>query len=120
MKGKTKPVKIYAVLPDNIRKHPRATLEAAATLSLAGDGRACRVVTRDISEGGMALKGVPDDWAIGQRVQIRCEGGALLKPIVAAATIGWRHGDEVGVVFTALDADSAPAVADYVSRWGRR
>jgi adenylate cyclase len=113
VKGKTKPVKIYAVLPSNIRKHPRATLEAAATLSLAGDGRACRVSTRDISEGGMALKGVPDDWQIGQAVVIRCEGGALPKPLVAEATIGWRHGDEVGIVFTSLDGESAPTVADY-------
>ena len=120
VKGKTKPVKIYAVLPSNIRRHPRATLAAAATLSLAGDGRACRVVTRDISEGGMALKGVPDDWQIGQTVQVRCEGGALPKPIVAEATIGWRRGDEVGIVFTALDADTAPTVADYVSSRGGR
>jgi adenylate cyclase len=119
VKGKTRPVKIYAVLPDSIRKHPRAMLEVAALLTVAGDGRACRVSTRDISEGGMALKGVPDDWAVGQPVQIRCEGGALPKPIVAEATIGWRRGDEVGVVFTSLDADSAPTVADYVSRTGR-
>ena len=119
VKGKTRPVKIYAVLPSNIRKHPRAMLEAAAMLSLAGDGRACRVITHDISEGGMALKGVPDDWAVGQRVQIRCEGGSLPKPIVADATIGWRRGDEVGIVFTSLDGESAPTVADYVSRAGR-
>jgi hypothetical protein len=113
-------VKIYAVLPDNIRRHPRATLDAAATLSVAGDGRTCRVITRDISEGGMALTGVPDDWEIGQTVQIRCEGGALPKPIVATATIGWRHGDEVGVTFTSLETDSAPTVADYVSSRDRR
>ena len=118
VKGKSRPVKIYAVLPSNIRKHPRAMLEAAAMLMLAGDGRACRVSTRDISEGGMALKGVPEDWAVGQAVQIRCEGGALPKPIVAEATIGWRRGDEVGIVFTSLDGDSAPTVADYVSRAG--
>jgi adenylate cyclase len=120
VKGKTRPVKIYAVLPDNIRKHPRATLEAAATLSLAGDGRTCRVGTRDISEGGMALTGVPPDWLVGQRVQVRCEGGTLPRAIVATATIGWRDGDEVGIVFTALDAESAPAVAEYVSRRGGR
>jgi adenylate cyclase len=120
VKGKTRPVKIYAVLPDSIRKHPRATLEAAATLSVAGEGRACQVTTRDIGEGGMALKGVPADWRVGQRVQVRCAGGALPKPIVADASIAWRRGDEVGVVFTALDADSAPAVADYVSRHGKR
>src|SRR6266446_7744617 len=56
VKGKSQPVRIYAVLPSNIRKHPRATLEAAATLSVVGDGRVCRATTRDISEGGMALK----------------------------------------------------------------
>jgi adenylate cyclase len=120
VKGKTKPVKIYAVLPSSLRKHPRAILESAATLSLAGGGRACRVITRDISEGGMALKGVPDDWQVGQTVQIRCEGGALPKPLVAEATIGWRHGDEVGIVFTSLDAEAAPTVADYVSSRGGR
>jgi adenylate cyclase len=119
VKGKTRPVKIYAVLPNSLRKHPRAMLEAAAVLSLAGDGRTCRVTTRDISEGGMALEGVPDDWAVGRTVQIRCEGGALPKPIVAEATIGWRSGDEVGIVFTSLDGESAPTVADYVSRAGR-
>ncbi|HEV8474168.1 MAG TPA: CHASE2 domain-containing protein [Methylomirabilota bacterium] len=115
VKGKSKPVKIYTVLPHNIRKHPRATLEAAATLSIAGEGRACAVTTLDISEGGMALKGVPDDWQPGQVVQIRCEGGALPKPIVAEATIAWRRGEEVGILFTSLDPDSAPTVADYVS-----
>ncbi len=115
VKGKTQPVRIYAVLPSNIRKHPRATLEAAATLSVAGAGGACTVLTRDISEGGMALKGVPDDWVTGQTVQIRCEGGALPKPIVAEALIAWRKGDEVGITFTSLDPDSAPAVADYLS-----
>jgi len=83
VKGKTHPVKSYAVLPNTIRKHPRATLAFAATLSIAGDGRMCRVTTRDISEGGMALKGVPEDWVKGQRVQLRCEGGALPKAIVA-------------------------------------
>jgi adenylate cyclase len=119
VKGKSRPVKIYAVLPSNIRKHPRAMLEAAALLSVAGDGRACRVTTRDISEGGMALKGVPPEWTVGQIVQIRCEGGTLPKPIVAEATIGWRRGDEAGIVFTLLEGDSAPTVADYVSRAGR-
>ncbi|HEV8584647.1 MAG TPA: CHASE2 domain-containing protein [Methylomirabilota bacterium] len=115
VKGKTKPVKIYSVLPNNIRKHPRATLEAAATLTLGADGRSISVATRDISEGGMALKGVPEDWEKGQTVQIRCEGGALPKPIVAEATIAWRKGDEVGLTFTSLDPDSAPTVADYLS-----
>ena len=115
VKGKSQPVKIYAVLPDNIREHPRAALEAAAVLSIAGEGRACSVLTLDVSERGMALKGVPEDWVKGQTVQIRCEGGALPKPIVAEATITWRKGDEVGVTFTSLDPEWAPTVAEYLS-----
>jgi adenylate cyclase len=116
VKGKTQPVKIYAVLPDSIRKHPRTSLAAAATLSIAGGGRLCRVTTGDISEGGMALTGVPTEWVKGQRVQLRCEGGTLPKAIVAEAVIAWREGDEVGVTFTALDPDSVPALAEYLAR----
>ena len=115
VKGKTRPVKIYAVLPNSIRKHPRATLEAAATLSVAGGGRMCRVRTRDISEGGMALVGVPEEWVKGQVVQLRCEGGALPKAIVAEAVIAWRSGDEVGVTFTSMDPDSVPTLVEYLS-----
>jgi adenylate cyclase len=115
VKGKTKPVKIYTVLPKTIQRHPRAAIDAAATLSIAGAGRTCTVTTVDISEGGMALKGVPEDWQPGQVVEIRCEGGALPKPLVAAATISWRKGDQVGVRFTEVDPDSTAGVADYVS-----
>jgi len=115
VKGKTQPVKIYAVLPDSIRKHPRTSLAVAATLSIPGEGRTCRVTTRDISEGGMALTGVPEEWVKGQRVQLRCEGGALPNAIVAEAVIAWRDGDEVGVTFVALDPDSVPALAAYLS-----
>ncbi len=115
VKGKTQPVKIYAVLPDSIRKHPRTSLAVAATLSIPGEGRTCRVTTRDISEGGMALTGVPEEWVKGQRVQLRCEGGALPNAIVAEAVIAWRDGDEVGVTFVALDPDSVPALAEYLS-----
>ena len=118
VKGKTRPVKIYAVLPSNIRQHPRAMLEAAATLSLADGGRACRVITRDMSADGMVLRGVPEDWAIGQVVQMRCEGGTLPEPIVAEATIAWRRDDEVGIVFTSLAGDAA-TIVDDVSRAGR-
>jgi hypothetical protein len=108
-------VKIYAVLPNSIRKHPRATLEAAATLSVVGGGRMCRVRTLDISEGGMALAGVPDEWVKGQVVQLRCEGGSLPKAIVAEAVIAWRKDDEVGVTFTSMDPDSVPTLVEYLS-----
>ena len=114
VKGKTRPVEIYAVLPSDIRKHTRAVLDAAATLTAGG--RVCEVRTRDISEGGLALAGVPDEWTVGSRIQIRLEGGELPNPIVAEGTIVWRRGSGAGVTFTALDAESAPAVAEIIGR----
>jgi adenylate cyclase len=116
VKGKSQPVKIYAVLPASIRKHPRAILEAAATLTVAGTGETVALKTIDISEGGMALAGrVPEEWKKGATIQLRCEGGRLPKPIVAEATIAWRRDDAVGISFVALGAESAPTVAEYVA-----
>ena len=65
-------MKIYGVVPASVRKHQRAALTAAATLT-AGDGRVCRARTVDISEGGLALIGVPRDWETGTKVQVRVE-----------------------------------------------
>ena len=112
VKGKTVPVKIYAVLPPDIRKYPRAVLDAGAVLTDAATGQVCQVRTRDISEGGLALAGVPADWTLGAKVQIRLEGGALPKPIVAEGTIAWRRGEDAGIIFTAVESDS---VAEYLA-----
>ncbi|MGH7342410.1 MAG: PilZ domain-containing protein, partial [Candidatus Rokuibacteriota bacterium] len=113
VRGKKEAVKIYAVLPADARK-PRVALTAAATLSAVGAEHVYQAQTRDISETGMSLVGLPADWLNGSTIQIRCEGGALPKPILAEGTIVWRRGDAAGVSFTALDPDSAPAVADYL------
>ena len=118
VKGKAKPVKIFAVLPGSIRKHPRAALEAAAELSVAGGGAPLRVTTVDISEGGIALRGVPDEWEKGKIIQLRCEGGLLPTPIVAEGKIVWRRGDMVGIAFTSVDAESQPMVAELLSKGG--
>jgi hypothetical protein len=113
-------VKIYGVLPADIRKHPRAVLEVAATLVLLGAGQTCLVTTRDVSEGGMALGGVPAAWAPGTRVEVRCEGGLLPEPLLAEGVIVWRRGDEAGISFTEVDPGATPVVADYVATRGRR
>jgi adenylate cyclase len=116
VKGKSQPVKIYGVVPASVRRHPRAPLDAAATLTTVGDGRVCRVRTTDISEGGVALRGVPPDWEVGCKFAIRVDGGALPRRIVAEGAIVSRRGDAAGVQFTTLDAGSASVVADYVAR----
>ena len=113
VKGKTVPVKIYAVLPPDIRKYPRAVLDSGAVLTDPVTGQVHRVRAHDISEGGLALAGVPAAWTVGSTVRIRLDGGDLLKPIVAEGTIVWRHADDAGVTFTRVESES---VAEYVSR----
>jgi adenylate cyclase len=116
VRGRTRPVKVYGVLPGDIRKHPRAVLEVSATLVLLGAGQTCLVTTRDVSEGGMALGGVPASWTPGTRVEVRCEGGLLPTALLAEGVIVWRRGDEAGISFTEVEPGTAPVVADYVAR----
>jgi adenylate cyclase len=116
VKGKSRPVKIYGVVPASVRKHARAALQAVATLTALGEGRVCRVRTVDIGEGGLALTGVPPEWEVGCKIQIRLEGGDLPRRIVVEGTIVSRRGEAAGVQFTSLDEDSAPVVADYMAR----
>ena len=94
VRGKTRPVKIYAVLPTDIRRHTRAALDSAATITLDGLGQSYIVRTKDVSAMGISLVGVPDDLEKGTAIEIRCEGGGLPKPIVAQGMIVWKRGDE--------------------------
>jgi len=119
VKGKTHPVKIFGVLPGSLRKWPRATFEAAATVVLVGGDETCRATTRDIGEGGMALGGVPAGWTTGSKIQIRCEGGLLRQPLTAEAVIAWRRQDVAGVSFSGLEPELAPVVAAYVAGSGK-
>jgi adenylate cyclase len=111
VKGKTRPVKIFAVLPTDIRRHTRAALDSAAVVTLAGLGQTFEVRTKDISATGIALVGVPDELEKGTIIEIRCEGGGLPEPISAAGMIVWKRGDAVGVSFTDVD----PGVSRYLA-----
>jgi adenylate cyclase len=114
VKGKTQPVKIYAVLPSDVRKYPRAALQAAAQLVAVEGGRSCLVKTRDISEGGLAVTDVPKDWITGSKVRIRCEGGGLPTPLLADGVVIWRHEDAAGIAFTALPPDAAATLGEHM------
>jgi hypothetical protein len=120
VKGKTQAVKIFALLPADLRKHPRAVVEATPTVHVSVGGQTVTVRAVDVSEGGMQISGVPAEWRPGTRVQIRCEGGLLAVPLFAEAAVAWRRGDRAGLAFTGLAADVAPAVAEYVSHRGGR
>jgi adenylate cyclase len=113
--GRAQPVKVYAVLLADIRRYRRAELDVAATLILLGAGQSCLVATRDVSEGGMALGGVPPSWVPGTRVEIRCEEGRLSRPLLAEGVIAWRRGGEAGITFAGLDTVTGPTVASYVA-----
>jgi adenylate cyclase len=115
VKGKTKPVKIFAVLPTSIRQHTRAALDSAAVVTLGGLGETYEVRTKDISESGVALVGVPESLEKGTMIELRLEGGGLPNPIVAQGMIVWRRGDAAGVSFTEVEGESAPAVTSYIS-----
>src|SRR5215467_9780684 len=118
VKGKSQPVKIYGVVPSSMRAHPRALLDAAVQLT-ATDGRVCRARTFDISEGGLGLVGVPDEWPVGSKIAIRLDGSEVARRIVAQGTIVSRRGEKAGVQFASLDAEIATAVAEYVAQIGR-
>ncbi len=119
VKGKARLVKIYGVLATDLRRHPRATLEGVARIVATAGERAVEVTTIDVGEGGMGLSGVPGEWPLGAALEIRCEAPDLSKPLTAAATIAWRKGDVVGVVFTDLHPDAGPTIADHVGRQRR-
>jgi adenylate cyclase len=115
VKGKTQPVNIYAVLPSDIRKYPRAALHTTAQLTTVEGDRACVVTVQDLSEGGLAVAGVPEDWPKGAAVQVRCEGGGLSGPVVADGAIVWRVDDTAGIAFSALSPEAAAAVDGYLA-----
>ncbi len=100
VKGKTRPVKIYAVVPGDLRQYPRTSVATAGRLVAIEGDRACEVRVRDISDGGMAITDVPTDWLTGAKVEIRCEGGGLAGPLVAHGIIVWRHDDAAGIAYT--------------------
>jgi len=120
VRGKTRPVKIYAVLPTDIRRHTRAALDSAATITLDGLGQSYIVRTKDVSAMGISLVGVPDDLEKGTAIEIRCEGGGLPTPIVAQGMIVWKRGDAVGVSFTDVqDVTAYVASREPVERAGK-
>ena len=115
VKGKALPVKIFAVLPSDIRKYPRATLTTAATLVAVDGGRTCVVRTCDVGQGGVSVTGLPDDWPAGLALEIRCDGATLPRTLAAQGTIIWRRGDAAGIAFTTVEPDGEPVIVEYVS-----
>jgi adenylate cyclase len=115
VKGKSRPVRIFTVLPADIRRHPRAALDAAATVTAVGAGGPVVVRTRDVSPGGLCVVGLPDGWGPGTSLEIRLEGGFLDGALAVGGTVVWRHADAAGVAFAGADPALAPAVEGGVA-----
>jgi adenylate cyclase len=97
VKGKTQPVKIYAVVEHEARKHPRTPVDVPATLIRSADGSERMVRVVNIGDGGIGIAGLPEEWATGTTVSVHCDGGELEKPIRADGTIVWRRDDRGGI-----------------------
>jgi adenylate cyclase len=115
VRGRSQPVRMYAVLPADLRRYPRAVLAAAATVAAVGGGERCLVRAHDVGEGGLALVGVPGHWPVGSAVEVRCEGGSLPQPLVARGRVAWRQGERTGIAFTEVEPGSVPAIAGLVA-----
>jgi adenylate cyclase len=115
VKGKTKPVTVYAVIPSDVRKYPRAALDTAANVVASDGPRSCRVRVRDISESGVAVTGMPEDWMADTVIQLRCEGGGLPRPLHVDGTIVWRHDDAAGIAFLAVAPDAIATLGDFLA-----
>ena len=113
VKGKTQPVKIYAVASADAQHGVGVPLDAAATLSAGDLECVARVVS--VSESGLDLARLPEGWTADMLVSVRCEGEALPKPFCAEARIVWSHGDRAGLTFTHVDDDVRAMLADCVT-----
>jgi len=86
VKGKSQPVKIYAVLPTTSASNPRATSSRRRAVDRGrGPHVACDHARHQ--RGRHVAQRCAGELGEGQTVQIRCEGGTLPKPIVAEALI---------------------------------
>lgn len=109
VKGKTQPVKIFAVVGEDTRHHPRVPLAAVATVSTGDVECVARVV--NVSDDGMELDRVPEGWKPGTVVTIRCEGDALSKPFDVEGRLAWCDADRAGVAFTMVTPETRATLA---------
>ena len=100
VKGKTRPVKIYAVMTDDSRHDPRIFVDVEVTVRATADGRVWTARTRDVSTGGLALLGLPPEVTVGTAVEVTSEALVQGAPIKGTGTVVWRRDTLHGIAFS--------------------
>lgn len=93
-----------------VRKEVRITVDREVVLGLP-DGSEVRARLDNLSLGGAAIEGVPDDWRIQRKVSFTL-GLPKQEPLLdLTAVVTWRKGKKVGLAFRDPTSDQRIAVS---------
>jgi hypothetical protein len=114
VKGKSRPVKIYAVMTDDSRHDPRIVVDVELTVTAVADARVWTARSRDVSMGGMAVLGLPPEAAVGTVVEVASDAPVRGAPLKQTGTVVWRRDAVCGIAFAdpAAAAVAPPAAED--------
>ena len=119
VKDRAVPVRIYAIVPADQRRNPRAPLEGA-TVTVEGAGGVVRVAGRDLGSYGVAVAALPEGFAVDAPVRVRCEGDpALPHPIEAESRVAWRTDEAAGLQFMRVAPEVVAAISEFLARKSR-
>jgi adenylate cyclase len=116
VKGKSIPVKIYAVVEtadENVRKEMRVLLEATVTIS---DGEVTIAAPLgDLSHGGLSVYSLPRAFEIGRIVQLRLDLPNA-QPITVDGKVTWTGEEKAGCTFLDLKPGDLAAIDEFIGR----
>ena len=119
VKDRAVPVRIYAIVPADQRRNPRAPLEGA-TVTVEGAGGVVRVAGRDLGSYGVAVAALPEGFDVDAPVRVRCEGDpALPHPIEAESRVAWRTDEAAGLQFMRVAPEVVAAISEFLARKSR-
>jgi adenylate cyclase len=117
VKGKERPVRIYAVLTANSRKDDRVRADFGVRITL--DDMTVHAFANDVSVSGLSVRGLALTPTKGRIVQVRLEGPGLLPSITADARVVWSGEDAAGLEFVELPPDAVATLSPFVAARAR-
>ncbi len=116
VKGKETPVRIYSVLEvaeKDVRKEVRVHLETAVSI-IYGD-LIIRAGLSELSRGGISVHGLPQEFALGEIVQLRIELPGMPQPIGITGRVTWSEEDRSGFQFLDFDPSALAEIQGFMS-----